>query len=117
MIKKGCLFIFLILLLIAGYTGYKIYKAIQPILYEKFKGVELLEPERKFKENISLLTKSKYKDTIDFYIDKIGRLSNEKKEIVYKTFNRTFNALKLEENLSDSKVQDLIILLRNLIRE
>lgn len=115
--SRGCFLIFVIILVIALYTAYKIYNVVKPILYEKFKGVELLEPERNFKDEISKIKNKKIQDSLYVYYDKIQKLGGEKKEEILKSFNRTFNILNSDKKLDSLELDDLLKLLRTLTGE
>lgn len=115
--SKGCIFIFIIFLFLAIYTAYKIYNVVKPILYEKFKGIELLEPERNFKDEIKTIKNKRLQDSLFAYYEKIQKFSNEKKEKIFKSFNRTLNVLKSDKNLDSLELNDLLQLLRTLTGE
>lgn len=115
--SRGCFMLFVVILIIALYTAYKIYNVVKPILYEKFKGIELLEPERNFKDYIDKVKDKKFRDSLLVYYKKVEQLSSEKKEVVLRSFNRTFNVLNLNKKIDSLEAEDLLKLLRTLTRE
>jgi len=115
--SRGCFMLFVVILIIALYTAYKIYNVVKPILYEKFKGIELLEPERNFKDYIDKVKDKKFRDSLLVYYKKVEQLSFEKKEVVLTSFNRTFNVLNLNKKIDSLEAEDLLKLLRTLTRE